>query len=141
MRPAIHLALLCVVTLAVACGSNPPTSPSPPLTGPWNGTWQYVSGGATVTDTVNATISDNGTELTGTWTSASGATGTLRFAPGPAIKGTFSIAQPWFTGGVCAGNTTLEGTASASAVDFTLAQIPPSGVCIWGSNQKFSLHK
>jgi hypothetical protein len=146
MRPrAIRLALACVLTLAMACGSSPPTSPTPPSGGgsetKWNGTWQFVSGGATVTDVVSAALSDDGANVTGTWTSQSGATGTLRFVLAATITGTITIAQPWFTGGVCGGTSTLTGTLSASSLEFTIAQIPPSGVCVWGSDQKFSLRK
>ena len=140
-----RLATAVVLILLNACGGGS-TSPSPAptltLAGTWSGSWQFVTSGATIVDTVTATLTQTGATVSGTWTSESGATGQIsNLAAQSSVTGSVTISQPTITGTACTATTSVSGTASASAIDLTVPQIPPSGVCQWGSSMQFSLRK
>ena len=124
-----------------ACGSDSPGAPSPSLNlaGPWTGTWSFVSGGATVSDTVTVTLTQSGTSVGGQWSATGGAAGTVAFPPTADFTGTASISQTLITGGNCSATTTLTGTASANQVRFTLGTLTPTGLCQWATNHQFTL--
>ena len=140
-RVAIAVGLM----LFTACGGGS-TSPSPTpalnLAGTWTGSWQFVTSGATIVETVTATLTQTGSTVSGTWTSESGATGQIsNLAAQASVSGSLTISQPTLTGPTCTTTTSVSGTASASAIDLTVPQIPATGVCQWGSSMQFSLHK
>ena len=140
-RVAIAVALM----LVTACGGGS-TSPSPTpalnLAGTWTGSWQFVTSGATIVETVTATLTQTGSTVSGTWTSESGATGQIsNLAAQASVSGSLTISQPTLTGPTCTTTTSVSGTASASSIDLTVPQIPATGVCQWGSSMQFSLRK
>ena len=138
-----RFAILVALLLLPACGGGS-TSPSPALNlaGTWTGSWQFVTSGATIVDTVTATLTQTGSTVSGTWTSESGATGQIsNLAAQSSITGSLTISQPTLTGAACTATTSVSGTASASSIDLTVPQIPASGVCQWGSSMQFSLHR
>jgi hypothetical protein len=140
LRRAGVVAACLAALLAPACGS--PTGPDGfDVTGNWQGTWQFVSAGATLTDEVTAVLTQSGSTASGTWSSASGVTGQMSFTPTSMMTGTLTITQMILTGQVCTATTALTGTASASRLEFMLADITPSGVCQWATAQRFLLTK
>jgi len=140
-RVAIAVALM----LVTACGggsTSPSATPALNLAGTWTGSWQFVTSGATIVETVTATLTQTGSTVSGTWTSESGATGQIsNLAAQASVSGSLTISQPTLTGPTCTTTTSVSGTASASAIDLTVPQIPATGVCQWGSSMQFSLHK
>ncbi|HET9372087.1 MAG TPA: hypothetical protein VFO19_17625 [Vicinamibacterales bacterium] len=137
--------LAFTVALAVVgggCGDSP-TDPSGSLNlaGSWTGTWQYVASGVTVTDDVEATITQNGSNATGTWTSASGATGSLSLTVASDLSGTITITQTPLASNACTASTSLSGSATSSTMDFTLGAITGVGLCQWAASQRFVLEK
>jgi len=140
-----RFAIAVALTLLTACGGgSAPSSPTPTLNlaGTWTGTWQFVTSGATIVDTVTATLTQAGSTVSGTWTSESGATGQIsNLAAQASVSGSLTISQPTLTGPACTATTSVSGTASASSIDLTLPQIPGSGACQWGSSMQFSLRK
>jgi hypothetical protein len=140
-RRAVLLGLLLVLA---ACGGSSPPSPSANLNlaGTWTGSWQFVTSGATITDAVTATLSQNGATVTGTWSGESGASGQFTsLTPQASTTGSLTIAQPTLTGAVCTATTAVSGTASASSLELAVPQIAPSGICQWASGMQFSLRK
>ncbi len=132
-----------LVGLCVACagGCESDTSPSDiEVRGSWTGTWQFITGGVTVTDTATATLTQNGANAAGTWTAASGPTGDLSFMVGESISGTLTITQTTITGQSCTATTTLAGTASSVALDFT-ATVTPTGTCQFAASNQFSFRR
>lgn len=140
-----RFAIVVVLALFAACGGD--STPSAPtasfnLAGTWTGSWQFVTSGATVVDTVTATLTQSGATVSGTWTSESGATGQISsLAAQSSTTGSMTISQARLTGTACNATTSVSGTASASAIDLTVPQIPVTGVCQWGSAMQFSLRK
>lgn len=136
---------IVALTLLAACGggsTSPSPAPSLNLSGTWTGSWQFVASGATIVDTVTATLTQTGSTVSGTWTSESGATGQItNLAAQASASGSLTISQPTLTGPTCTATTSVSGTASASSIDLTVPQIPAVGVCQWGSSMQFSLHK
>jgi hypothetical protein len=113
-----HALLLACSLLLSACGGST-TTPAPTLlslAGAWTGTWTFVSGGATVSDTVTLTLTQNpsGGSVGGQWSAAGGAGGTVSFPATADFTGTATISQTPLTGGNCSASTTITGTASAS---------------------------
>lgn len=130
---------LCVAGLT-GCESD--MSPSDiEVRGSWTGTWQFVTGGLTVTDTVTASLDQTGTNATGTWTAASGPTGDLSFTVGESISGTLTITQTTITGQPCSATTTIAGTASSTAIDFTAGAVTPGGTCQFAASNQFSFRR
>ena len=138
-----RLPLVALLLAVAACGGKgSPSSPAPTLnlTGTWGGTWTFVTSGVTVSDTVAATLTQSGPGVNGTWTSQSGATGQFtNLTPAASTSGTVSISLTTITGAVCNATVSATGTASASTIELTLGAIPPSGVCVWATGQRFSL--
>jgi hypothetical protein len=135
----LWFACVCLLTLA-ACDSD--SSPSDiDVEGSWTGTWQFVTGGVTVTDTITATLDQDGNDVTGTWTAASGPTGEVNFIVEASISGTITISQTTITGQACTATTTISGTASATAIDFAAATITPTGICQFAASNQFSLRR
>ena len=132
--------LLGLGLVVAACGSDTPGSPSPTmnLAGAWTGTWSFVAGGATVTDTVAMTLAQNGTTVSGQWSSAGNAAGTVSFTAGADFTGTVSFSQTLITGGNCSASTTMTGTASANQIQFTPGTLTSAGLCQWATNQQFT---
>ena len=134
--------LLLMLSLAAGCGNSPTGPGGFSVAGNWSGTWQYVTGGVTVTDTVTASLTqDNTGNAGGTWTAAGGASGRITFAAVSSISGSFTISQTLLSGGVCQATSTLTGTATPSTITFTVAPITGTGLCQWASSQQFSLGK
>jgi len=136
-------AIAIMLAALAACGSESrsqsTTGPSSSLNGPWAGTWTYVSAGLTLTDSVTATTSPYVDQVTTSWQSAGGATGSFLVTPAPSISGTFSI-QIGAAGLSCSGTGNLTGTASASAIAFDVPSISGSN-CQWSTNNHFELHR
>jgi hypothetical protein len=134
-------AFCCACALSsAACGSN--MSPSRiDVAGSWSGTWQFQTGGATVTDSVTAQLTQTGTNASGTWTAAGGPSGELSFAVGASISGTLTINQTTVTGQTCRATTTVSGTASSSTIAFTMTTPTSSGICQWATSNQFSLQR
>jgi hypothetical protein len=144
-RAAWRLALAAAFITQLACGgSSSPTSPTANLNlgGTWAGSWQFVTSGVAVSDAVTATFTQTGSSVSGTWRAESGASGQFpQLAPQASTSGTVTVSQTTITGTVCNGTASVTGTASASALELTVAQIPPSGLCQWASSMQFSLRK
>src|SRR5690349_13863842 len=70
----LGLAFLVVLTAAASSCGDSPAAPAASLNlaGNWTGTWTFVSGGATVTDTVTMTVSQSGTSAGGQWNASGG---------------------------------------------------------------------
>jgi hypothetical protein len=129
--------------LAAGCEPNaPPTSPTPAamnLAGTWSGTWTFSVGGAVVTDAVTMTLTQTGASVNGSWTAGGGSTGTVGFTAATTLSGSLSINHTLLTGQLCAASTTISGTASSSALQFTLGTFSDSGLCQWATGQAFSV--
>jgi hypothetical protein len=133
--------------LAAGCEPNaPPTSPTPAAmnlagtwSGTWSGTWTFSVGGAMVTDSVTMTLAQTGASVNGTWTAGGGSTGTVGFTAATTVNGSLSINHTLLTGQLCAASTTISGTASSSALQFTLGTLSNSGLCQWATGQAFSV--
>ena len=139
-----RIALAVLLTAPLACGGDSPSSPSPTLNlaGTWSGSFQFVTSGVTITDGVTATFTQSSTDVSGTWRAESGASGQFtQIAPRASTTGSVTISQTTLTGTVCNGTAAVTGTASASSLDLTVAQIPPSGICQWATSMQFSLRK
>jgi len=142
MRHARSLVAAACLLAAAACGSSSPSNPSPALSlsGSWSGTWQYVTAGATVTDTVTTTLGQTGSTASGPWTASSGASGQLSVTAASPLTGSITI-NLTLIASCSSGTVTITGTATATAIDFTLAPIPANGVCSWPANNHFVLTK
>jgi hypothetical protein len=142
MRPRV---ILVVGFLAlVSCGGKSPPGPTTSLNlgGNWSGTWQYVTSGVTIVDSVTATLAQTGADASGTWTAESGASGQLqRLVPQPSTSGSVTITQTTVTGTACTATAAVAGTASATTIELTVSPIAPSGVCQWAASQRFSLRR
>lgn len=135
----LSIACACLLVLA-ACDSD--SSPSDiDVDGSWSGTWQFVTGGVTVTDTITATLDQDGNDVTGTWAAASGPTGEVNFSVDDSISGTITITQTTITGQACTATTTMSGTASATAIDFAAATFTSTGICQFAASNQFSLRR
>ena len=133
---------LLFAAAVAACGSSPAGPSGFSVAGDWSGTWQFVTGGVTVTDSVTVSVTqDSAGNASGTWTAASGASGRITFVASSSISGSFTISQTLLTGGSCQASSTLTGTASASTITFAVAPISGTGLCQWASNQQFSIRK
>lgn len=139
-RPAGCRAAAAVAALAlvVACGDSP-TSPDVNVAGDWTGTWTFDAAGVMVTDELTANLSQSDGMVTGTWAATGGASGQIRFDATRVVDGTLTISQPLLGSAPCNGSTTIAGTAAADRIDVTLADIPPQGVCQWGTSGRFVL--
>jgi hypothetical protein len=140
-----RVAILCAAVLLSACGGSSPSAPETAtvnLAGTWTGTWQYTASGASIVETVTFTLTQAGTDATGTWTSQSGVSGQVQhLAANASTSGTLTISQPTITGPACTATAAITGTASATSINLTLAPIAPSGVCQWAAGQQFSLQR
>lgn len=139
------LVAMALLVLAVACGDTP-TSPNTntpagtiDVAGDWTGTWTYTSAGVTVTDDVTVRLNQSGATASGTWTAESGATGQISFAATASFTGSLTINQSLLGGSSCNASTGINGSASTSQIDVTLADITPQGVCQWGTGNRFVL--
>ena len=133
-----------LVALCVACAAGCESDMSPSdiqVRGSWTGTWQFVTGGVTVIDTATATLTQNGANATGTWTAASGPTGDLSFTVGETISGTITMTQTTILGQPCTATTTISGTASSTALDFTAAESPRTSICQFAVSNLFSFRR
>ncbi len=132
--------IVCACVVIAGCDSD--MSPSRiDLAGEWTGSWQFVTGGVTVTDTVTASLSQNGTNVTGTWTAGGGTTGEVSFTAAESISGTLTLTQTTMTGQPCSATTTLSGSASSTALDFAAATPAPNGICQWAASNQFSFRR
>lgn len=130
--------IVALAILGAACDS--PTGPDGfTIEGTWTGSWQFMSGGTTVTDGITATISQNGGTASGTWMAASGPSGTLTLTPTNSTAGTVTIIQTVLTGRVCSAATTAAGTASGTRIELTLTDFPPDQSCPWATTSRFVL--
>lgn len=139
----IGAALVIAGTLALsACGDTPTgQTQTLNLAGAWAGTWTFTSGGATVTDTVTMTLSQNGSSVGGQWSAAGGAAGTVSFTAAADFTGSANISQTLIIGGNCSATTTLSGTASSNQVRFTLGPLTQVGLCQWATGHQFTFNR
>ena len=137
----LGLAVLLTATIGAACGS--PVGPDGfSLDGAWTGTWTFVSAGATVTDEVDVTLSqDDESVATGTWVAASGPSGQITLSPTTSTTGTVTITFTTLGGQTCATTTSATGTASGSSLELVLIDPSASGLCQWSTANRFSLVK
>jgi hypothetical protein len=141
-RRQLQALLACACLLAGAGGCDSGASPSDiDVDGAWSGTWQFVTGGVTVTDTVTASLEQDGNDVTGTWTAASGPAGELTFAVAESISGTLTITQTTITGQTCTATSPITGTASATAIDFSASAPTAAGICQFAASNQFSLRR
>ena len=141
MKISRAVLLVCSLALHGCGGSNTTPSPTPlNLAGTWTGTWMFVSGGATVSDTVTLTLSQNptGDSVGGQWSATGNAAGNVSFAPTASFTGTITISQTLITGVNCSTSTTVTGTASASQIQYTLGTLTPVGLCQWAATNQFT---
>jgi len=137
------LVMIALLLSASACGDSPtqPSNDTPPGTidvaGEWSGSWTYTAAGVTVTDEVTMTLGMSGGMASGSWTAASGASGQVSFSSQATMSGTLTINQAVLGQSSCNGSTTIAGTAAGARLDFTVADIAPSGVCQWGTGGRF----
>jgi hypothetical protein len=139
-----RFALVVIASACALAGAGCESDMSPTrvdVAGSWTGTWQFVTGGVTVTDTVTATLTQNGTNATGTWTAASGPTGEVSFEVRDSITGTLTMTQTAITGQPCTATTTLSGTVTQTTLEFTTTTPMPSGICQWAANNQFSFRR
>jgi hypothetical protein len=132
------LLLLALALVAGGCGDSPtePTQPQVNVAGDWSGTWTYEAAGLMVTDAVTMTLNQTDLTVTGTWTAESGASGRIDFEATTAVSGSLTINQSLLGSGSCNGATMIAGTASATRIDVTFVDIPPQGVCQWGTDNR-----
>lgn len=133
--------LLSLALVIGGCGDSPtePAQPEVSVAGDWSGTWTYEAAGLMVTDAVTVSLNQTGLTVSGTWRAESGASGRIDFEATTALSGSLTINQPLLGSGTCNGTTTIAGTASATRIDVTFADIPPQGVCQWGSANRIVL--
>ena len=139
----ISRAFLVVFAFAISSCGDTPSGPSETmnLAGTWTGTWTFVSGGATVTDAVTMTISQNGTTAGGQRSATGGAGGTVQFSPAAEFTGTASISQTLIIGGNCSVSTTISGTASSNQIRITYGTLTPTGLCQWSASNQFTFSR
>ena len=94
-----------------------------------------------MTDQVTANLNQSGTAASGTWTAGSGASGQLNFNAMGTTSGTLSINQATLTTQPCNATTQFQGTVTDTHIDITIADIPPAGICQWGTSSRFVLDK
>jgi hypothetical protein len=137
----LRRSVVAVVAWSIfGAGCASPTGPDGfSVDGNWNGSWSFMSGGATVTDTITTAISQSGNSATGPWNAASGPSGTLTFTPTTSTSGSLTIMQTVITGQVCTATTTVTGTASGTRIELTLADFPTNSSCPWATMNRFVL--
>ena len=140
-RPAFWRALLWTVMLPAILHAGCTGPDGLNVDGTWSGTWHFVASGLNVTDQVTATLSQNGTRASGLWTAESGASGQLDFNAMGTTSGTLTINQATLTTQSCNATTTFQGTVTDTHIDITMADIPPAGICQWGTGSRFVLDK
>jgi hypothetical protein len=138
-RRTFSLLWILIISVILHAGCNGPDSLK--VDGNWSGTWRFVASGLTVTDQVTATLTQDGTQASGFWTAASGASGQLNFNAMGATSGTLTINQATLTPQSCNATTTFQGTVTDTHLDITMVDIPPAGICQWGTNSRFVLDK
>ena len=144
-RPGRRLAVaLLAYTLALAgCENGSPTGAGKAgirLGGSWSGEWRFLSAGITVSDAITATLTQDGSRVSGAWVGTGGATGEWQFAASGATTGSATVRQTVLTGQTCTAVTAITSSVvSASRIEPTLADIPPAGICQWATSQRFVL--
>ena len=134
LRPVRGLAGILIVTTAVsACGgSDAPAAPAPVfanVAGTWTGTFQSTQNDSNTglpvqgAQAVSLTMTQNGSTVTGTWTTTAAATprsgsiaGTTTAA---AFSGTFSYNSTSVNGTPCTGTLAVSGPAGGVALTWT----------------------
>jgi len=134
--------MILAAAAASACGSKS-TSPSANLNlaGTWTGRFEYQTGGVNVFDDVTMAIIQASTTANGNWAASGQTTGTVSFPATATVAGTFAITQPNIASAVCNGTSTISGTATATDLVITVANIPQTATCPWATAMKFTLHK
>jgi hypothetical protein len=131
--------------LLAACDSGSPTGPGKPgiqVSGAWAGEWRFVAAGVTVTDAITATLTQDGSTVSGVWTGTGSARGEWEFERSDPTTGTATIRQTALTGQDCTAVTTITGgSVSASTIELTLEDVPPAGICQWATSQRFVLSR
>jgi hypothetical protein len=137
-----RLCLFALLAAASACGGGP-SSPNATLalSGNWSGRFEYQTGGVTVSDDVTMVINQPSTTASGSWTATGLTTGTVSFPALATVAGSFTITQPNIASAPCTGTSTIAGTATASDLAFTVANLTASASCPWATGMKFTLHK
>jgi hypothetical protein len=134
--------LLVSVAMAAGCGGGP-TSPSAALrlSGTWTGSFEYRTGGATITDVATLSVQQPSTTASGNWSTAGLATGTISFLASGTVTGTMTISQPNVGSGPCTGSSTISGTATDTALVLTVADLTRTASCPWATGMKFTFSK
>lgn len=137
-----YAALVALFALVSACGSSPASpSTSLSLSGTWTGSFQYQTGGVTVTDAVSLVLQQPSATATGSWSASGLTSGTVSFAAGATFAGTMTISQPNIGSGPCNGSSTIAGTATTTDLTFTVADLTTTASCPWATQMKFVLKK
>lgn len=138
-----RLWVVLAVALAVSCGGSSSTSPTAALSlaGNWSGRFEYQTAGVNVTDDVTMAILQASTTATGNWTASGQTTGTVSFPAFATVAGSFTIAQTNIASAACTGTSTISGTATATDLVFTVANITQTAACPWATAMKFTLKK
>ena len=140
----VRIWLLGALALAASCGgSSSVTSPSATLTlsGNWSGRFEYQTAGVNVIDDVTMAVIQVSTTANGNWTASGQTTGTVSFPALATVAGSFAITQPNIAGATCTGSSTISGTATATDLVFTVANVTQTAACPWATGMKFTLHR
>lgn len=135
--------LFASLAFASACGGSSPSSPSTTLslTGTWTGRFEYQTAGVNVTDDVTMSVNQLSTTVNGSWSSSGQSSGTVTFPAAATVTGSFTITQTNIASSPCTGASTISGTATATDLVFTVANVTPTAACPWATGMKFTLKK
>jgi hypothetical protein len=130
------------VLLAASCGGST-TSPTASLNlaGNWSGRFEYQTAGVNVSDDVTMVIVQTSLTATGSWTATGQTAGTVSFTAASSVNGSFTINQSNIAGATCSGTSTVAGTASATDLVLTVANVTPTAACPWATGMKLTLKK
>jgi hypothetical protein len=59
----------------------------------------------------------------------------------PAVAGSFTISQAGIASATCTGSSAISGTATATDLVFTVANVTQTAACPWATGMKFTLKK
>jgi len=65
----------------------------------------------------------------------------VSFAAVANVAGGFTIAQQNVGSGVCSGSSAITGSATATDLVLTVANITPTAACPWATSMRFTLKK
>ena len=143
MKCRARMFVVFSIALAASCGGSSSTSPTAALSlsGNWTGRFEYQTAGVTVTDDVTMVVIQPSTTATGNWTASGQTTGTVSFPVAATVNVSLTITQTNIAASACTGSSTISGTATATDLVFTVANVPQTATCPWATGMKFTLHK